>query len=368
MLMPVHLQLAHQIVDTLKSICDHDINYIDIHGQIYASTDESRVGDYHEGGHQAARSGEIIVIEKDDPLTGIRKGINMPIRYNGETVAVIGITGEPEEVRRYAFLAQRITLLLLREHEIDLKDHNHQAQINYVVRSLITNERIHPDFLNEVLKKNRIPSPEGDWQTVVFLLNQRYNLSNLSMIETRLYQTFDMMGHCLYTYCYPNEYVLIIESAVLKQNMPMFSALAEQFQGILQAGIGAQKRFIRQYQSYQSAKLAIQNLSPGQSIIRFEDLDLEILLASVPEHARDSFLNKCTKGLDEDDHLLLETYFSCEMGLKETSEKLFLHKNTLQYRLNRIRERCGYDPRSFQDAVVLYAALKLEKQRRLKQS
>ena len=79
---PIHLQLARQIVDTLKSICEHDINYIDTQGRICASTDEDRIDDFHEGGAEAARTGEIITIEEDDPEKGVRRGINMPIRLD----------------------------------------------------------------------------------------------------------------------------------------------------------------------------------------------------------------------------------------------------------------------------------------------
>ena len=54
--MPAHIrtQLARQIVDTLKTICSHDINFIDVNGRICASTDSARVGGYHVGGHEAA--------------------------------------------------------------------------------------------------------------------------------------------------------------------------------------------------------------------------------------------------------------------------------------------------------------------------
>ncbi|MBQ7797045.1 MAG: helix-turn-helix domain-containing protein [Lachnospiraceae bacterium] len=47
------------------------------------------------------------------------------------------------------------------------------------------------------------------------------------------------------------------------------------------------------------------------------------------------------------------------MSLIRAGERLNLHKNTLQYRLDRIYKRCGYNPRAFQDAVVLYTALRL---------
>lgn len=359
----VHLQSATQIVDTLKSICDHDINYIDTQGKICASTDPSRIGDYHEGGYQAAISGEIITIEKDDPYQGIKKGINMPIRYHGDTIAVIGITGDPEEVRRYGYLAQRITRLLLREHELDVKDHNHQTEMNYIVRALINNERIHPDFLEEILKKNGIVSQNLIWQTAVFQLNRRYHLSNLSLIETDVYQAFQNIGSCLYTYCYPDEYVLLTDSENLTLHAYLFRELSERYRGILKIGVGTGETFLRQHLSYQSAKLAIQSLAPEGTLSYYEDLDLEILLAGVSNGEKDAFVKKCLSHLSADDLHLLDAYFSSEMSLQDTAGKLFLHKNTVQYRLNRIQERCGYNPRAFQDAVVLYTALKVKKER-----
>ncbi|WP_270391266.1 helix-turn-helix domain-containing protein [Blautia massiliensis (ex Durand et al. 2017)] len=56
----------------------------------------------------------------------------------------------------------------------------------------------------------------------------------------------------------------------------------------------------------------------------------------------------------------MRTYFSLEMSLADTAEKLFLHKNTLQYKLNHIYKKCGLNPRKFRDAVLLYLALELE--------
>lgn len=59
--MPARIQthLAQQIVDTLKTICSHDINFIDPDGRISASTDPARVGGYHSGGYEAARAGKL---------------------------------------------------------------------------------------------------------------------------------------------------------------------------------------------------------------------------------------------------------------------------------------------------------------------
>ena len=58
-------------------------------------------------------------------------------------------------------------------------------------------------------------------------------------------------------------------------------------------------------------------------------------------------------------HFLLQTYFEANMSLLGTSQKLFLHKNTVQYKLNHIYQKCRLNPRVFKDAVLLYLALQL---------
>ena len=72
-----------------------------------------------------------------------------------------------------------------------------------------------------------------------------------------------------------------------------------------------------------------------------------------------AFLEKTLDKLSSEDLELLRIYFSCDMSLKKNCEETFLHKNTIQYRLNQIHKKSGYNPREFQDAVRLYLALKM---------
>lgn len=46
---------AQQIVDSVKDVCGHDVNFIQPDGSILASTNPERVGTYHEIGHRAAQ-------------------------------------------------------------------------------------------------------------------------------------------------------------------------------------------------------------------------------------------------------------------------------------------------------------------------
>lgn len=57
----------------------------------------------------------------------------------------------------------------------------------------------------------------------------------------------------------------------------------------------------------------------------------------------------------------LEMYFRNDLNISETARALFVHRNTLLYRLDRIRELTGYSPRVFEEALLLYLALWLRR-------
>ena len=86
---------------------------------------------------------------------------------------------------------------------------------------------------------------------------------------------------------------------------------------------------------------------------------MEILLGNISEDIKTYFLEKTITKLSEKEQKLLKTYFTNNMSLKETAEQLYLHKNTLQYQLDKIWKNTGYNPRNFKDATVLYIGLKL---------
>nr|WP_285890411.1 helix-turn-helix domain-containing protein [Halalkalibacter oceani] len=53
----------------------------------------------------------------------------------------------------------------------------------------------------------------------------------------------------------------------------------------------------------------------------------------------------------------MQTFFQYNMNITETAQALFVHRNTLMYRLKRIKEKTDYDPQLFADAVTLQIAI-----------
>ena len=356
----IHMLLAQQIVDTLKTICDHDINFIDVDGRIRASTDPQRVDGYHVGGHEAARSGQIVTIQKDDPARELRHGINMPIRFHGKIVAVVGITGPPAEVRRYADLAQRLTLLLLREQEMDARAYDNRAQTSHLVRALTEGESLSMEFLEAVLRKNGLTNQGGSWRCLVIRMEVAGG-KPLMEAEAAIQTVTEGLGKTLSCFLYPGEFRLLLREADFHRGAEALEALAARFPQALRLGVGSPQRLLRQDRSCRAARLVLRSLEPGQNYGVYESMGLELLLGSVEPAAGAAWLRSSLGKLDGEDRRLLELYFANELSLQDTARQLFLHKNTLQYRLNRVKLRSGLDPRRFRDACELYTALCLER-------
>ena len=53
---------------------------------------------------------------------------------------------------------------------------------------------------------------------------------------------------------------------------------------------------------------------------------------------------------------LLKIYVQCNCSLSACAEKLFIHKNTVQYRLTKLHQLTGFNPQNIMDLIKLYLA------------
>lgn len=349
---------AQQIVDSVKDVCGHDVNFIRPDGSILASTNPERVGTYHEIGHRAAQEGQPIEVMENDSFYGTQQGVNLPFSHHGTIVAVIGITGVPEDVRKYAYLAQRITALLLREQEYDARNRNEQVETDYVVRALSSGKPMNHGFYLDFLSSHGL-SEEVRYRTVLVRLSTRYNPANLSMVEQKILTVFRETGSPLFTFRFPNEYILILPKGDYPPRQQPFERLAAEFREILSVGVGADHKLVHQYRSFREAQIAARAGAERAGYADFEQLDLELLSGSIPVAVRESYAARTLGKLSEKERHILEVYFAADCSLKAAAEKLYIHKNTLQYQLDKIHLLTGYDPRVFREGVILYLGLQL---------
>ena len=367
--------LAQQIVNTIKDVCSYDINFINSSGTIIASTNSARIGAFHEIGRKAAVTGTTIEVAESDNFTGTRQGINMPLYHEDRLLAVIGITGSPEKVRKYAFLAQRITSLLIREQELGQYSRHQADKKQFVISSLLHGDTQNPEYLLKCLREFQI-DPDTPKRLILIhtypaASGQNYtdSVSGSVLSEHQIQNFFKTAGITLYTFRYPGDYLAVTDSSGFSALSGTLRDFAKKHAGTLAVAVGRSVPLYQLGLSLTTAETALRNLNfhrpltdhvCAKNYAVFDDLTLEIVLSSVSPDDREEFSGKTIHQLSLDEKELLRTYFSLEMSLADTAEKLFLHKNTLQYKLNHIYKKCGLNPRKFRDAVLLYLALELE--------
>ncbi len=96
---------AAEFLHRLGEHIDYNINIMDRDGVIIASRDQSRVGSYHDAARRIVANGAAIErVEQNANLpSGVRPGVNLPIVHRSETIGVVGVTGDPDEVMALAY-------------------------------------------------------------------------------------------------------------------------------------------------------------------------------------------------------------------------------------------------------------------------
>ena len=131
-------------------------------------------------------------------------------------------------------------------------------------------------------------------------------------------------------------------------------------------GIGTVAEHLRELaDSYKEAQTAIDVgtvFDPDKSIVHYENLGIGRLIYQLPTTLCEIFLREVFKknsldSLDQETLFTINKFFENSLNVSETSRKLFVHRNTLVYRLEKIRKLTGLDLRQFDHAIVFRVAL-----------
>lgn len=121
--------------------------------------------------------------------------------------------------------------------------------------------------------------------------------------------------------------------------------------------------------AYKEAQTAIEVgkvFETEKSILNYESLGIGRLIYQLPTTLCEIFLTevfKCNSidSLDQETLFTINKFFENNLNVSETSRKLFVHRNTLVYRLEKIKKLTGLDLRQFDHAIVFKVALMVRK-------
>jgi carbohydrate diacid regulator len=363
-------KLAAKIVSEVQQVINEDIIVVDTNSIIVASTEEGRVGTFHEGAQRVLRSKHKLYIHQTmaRELKGVREGINMPIMFEERVIGVIGVTGDPKEVEPYAELTRRMTELIIREahyaEQIEWKTRGLDAYFyewvnltsvdqEFMDRGVMLGIPIHNTYVCCLIQLgvSALHDHESQWmQREVFELFQRFFQTENDFIIRWGQGRF-----------------LLLKSANPDFSRSRFHYQLEQFQqsfqnrykSTLSVGVGKTPGTHVIHRSYREAKKALKVAGKQGSIVFYEDLVIDIILEEVPVETQEEFLDRTIHTLIEQKELIetLQSYLRNNQSIKGTAAEMHLHINTLHYRLKQIKELTGIDPKETEGIVLFHLAM-----------
>ena len=121
--------------------------------------------------------------------------------------------------------------------------------------------------------------------------------------------------------------------------------------------------------SFKEAQVALEVgkvFDTEKTIVSYNNLGIARLIYQLPTTLCEMFLKEVFKrgsieSLDHETLFTIQRFFENNLNVSETSRKLFVHRNTLVYRLEKIKKITGLDLREFEDAIVFKVALMVKK-------
>lgn len=126
------------------------------------------------------------------------------------------------------------------------------------------------------------------------------------------------------------------------------------------------KDLARSFKEAQTALEVGKVFDTEKTIVSYDNLGIARLIYQLPTTLCETFLREVFKrgsidNLDQETLFTIQRFFENNLNVSETSRKLFVHRNTLVYRLEKIKKITGLDLREFDHAIVFKIALMVNK-------
>lgn len=367
---------AENIVKELNTVIDQSVNMMNEHGIIIASTDQERVGQIHEGARKIIEQNlEELVIRTEDVYEGSLEGVNYPITIGGEVIGVVGITGPVQEVAKYGQITRKMTEILMQELSIkEQKDMDENLRNRFLSEWLLSDTvMINKNFVDRGKRMHiDITLP----RRIMVIAVQVSDCHSDSLDEMRIVESAENRIKNLLKRLDRDSVYLKSSSCLicgvanradreLEHLAENLKEAAEKQPGVsLAIGIDDRCRlYTMTHISYTKAYKALQACmrSHENDVLFYNEINLEIFTDEISDLSKKEYVQKLFPNYRHEELAeaigVLEVLYETEGSITTASEELHMHKNTLQYKLKRIYERTGYDPRSLRYSALFLIAI-----------
>ena len=349
-------RLFQGVIRQMGEAAGHTVGVIDETGVVIACSDLARVGE-----NDSAISEDLAYTSDAVVIDGFTYRAIGPM---GSRDNIIFVSGEDEESARLCdVLAVSFTAIKsLNEEKYDKAT---------FIKNIILDNILPSDIY--VRSKELHFSSEESRVVILFKFLDRTEVPPFNMIG----QLFPDKEHDLAINIAENEVALVkvvkpdLELRELEHDLvSVADTLKSEFYTNAVIGIGTivteVKDLARSYKEAQTAIEVGKVFDTEKSVLSYENLGIGRLVYQLPTTLCEMFLQEVFKygsleSLDQETLQTIQCFFENSLNVSETSRKLFVHRNTLVYRLEKIRKLTGLDLREFDSAITLKVALMVKR-------
>ncbi len=395
--MQINEIIAETIVNKIFAILGKEIVLSDAGGNVLASTDLSKTHKNYSQMQQAAHSGKVMEVGQEgigfikEPLP---MGVILPLIYSGEVVGALYVQDEPSNYNKYSSIVKTAAELLLHQTMvIDNIPYKDRIKDNFIFGLL--HRKISWDdprtydeaeLLEVGLHKDKVVSiiyAPGFWH------EQFQDIASASEDERQivlhaykkkifeaLKEFFGETGNIQISYFGNDTFVALIDEAQNLKGAQIVALLRgkggslnenllQKFDKALKRIAVAVGNFYKGKDgialAYEEAKVALQlgmSVDENRPVYHVDDLGMIAILAGGNKRWQESFVRNLLTQLLSEKYLIetVDMFFEQNMSLTQTAKKLGIHRNTLLYRLSKVKKITGLDPRKFNDAIKIKLA------------
>lgn len=345
-------QTLHNIIEEVKGIINEECSVWNLQGKCVVTTSQEI--------NNVEEDVKAFLGSDDADMKLTKKSACFAVRYDGELIYVFVIHNTPENVEILGKLcvSQFEHVNYLYEKRVDK---------NRFFQQLILDNLLLVDVYNQAKKLN----VDIEGKRVVFVVEPKKQGDNL-VLETMksLYAT----GAQDYVTSVDEGHVILIKALDKNDDYEEVSEIAKAVVDTLTTEAMIETRvaygtIIEELKDvskcYKEASMALdvgRIFYMEKNVLAYNELGIGRLIHQLPISLCEMFLEEVFHGnaieqLDKETLMTVNSFFENNLNISETARQMYLHRNTLGYRLDKITRTTGLDVKKFDDALAFKIAL-----------
>lgn len=345
-------QILHNMIEEMKEIINEECSVWNLQGKCLVATSQDA--------ERAMQDVKAFLMKGEADMLITKTSANFAVRYDGEMIYVFTIHSAASNV-------EVLGKLCVNQLEHVYKLQEKRVDKNRFFQQLLLDNLLLVDVYNQAKKMNI----DIESKRVVFVVEPKKQGDSLVMETMKSLYT---AGTKDYVTSVDEGHIILIKSLEKTDDYKEVNEIAKSIVDMLGAEAMVDVRvaygtIIEELKDvskcYKEASMALdvgRIFYVEKNVLAYNELGIGRLIHQLPISLCEMFLDEVFHGnaieqLDKETLMTVNSFFENNLNISETARQMYLHRNTLGYRLDKITRTTGLDVKKFDDALTFKIAL-----------